>query len=412
MSNIYIAGVGMTKFGRHIERTLESLTGEAIEKALADAGCDKDEIGTAFFTGCTQGHLHGQGMVLGQVYLSKNGIEGIPIFNVENACASGSSGFYLANQMLKSGACDIALVVGAEKMNVADKAKMFSVFDGAWDVSNPEQNLKTLLKPAEGFEVPPGTTSERPYSVFMDVYAAFCRNHMKTFGTTQRQIAAVSAKNHQHSVHNELSQFRDPYTIDEVMAAPPITYPLTLPMCAPISDGAAAVVVCNEEGLKKLNAEKRAVRVLAAVIRSATSRPADQWDQHCEHLAAKEAYEIAGVGPQDMDVAEVHDATAMGEILHAENLGLVGFGEAGPAAENGDFTIGGRIPINPSGGLESKGHPLGATGLGQIHELVVQLRGEAGARQVVGAKHAVHENSGGLVGIEEGAVSINILAKA
>ncbi|MCG7813807.1 thiolase family protein, partial [Alteromonas sp. MCA-1] len=282
----------------------------------------------------------------------------------------------------------------------------------AWDVSNPEQNLKTLLKPAEGFEVPPGTTSERPYSVFMDVYAAFCRNHMKTFGTTQRQIAAVSAKNHQHSVHNELSQFRDPYTIDEVMAAPPITYPLTLPMCAPISDGAAAVVVCNEEGLKKLNAEKRAVRVLAAVIRSATSRPADQWDQHCEHLAAKEAYEIAGVGPQDMDVAEVHDATAMGEILHAENLGLVGFGEAGPAAENGDFTIGGRIPINPSGGLESKGHPLGATGLGQIHELVVQLRGEAGARQVVGAKHAVHENSGGLVGIEEGAVSINILAKA
>ena len=412
MSNIYIAGVGMTKFGRHIERTLESLTGEAIEKALADAGCDKDEIGTAFFTGCTQGHLHGQGMVPGQVYLSKIGIEGIPIFNVENACASGSSGFYLANQMLKSGACDIALVVGAEKMNVADKAKMFSVFDGAWDVSNPEQNLKTLLKPAEGFEVPPGTTSERPYSVFMDVYAAFCRNHMKTFGTTQRQIAAVSAKNHQHSVHNELSQFRDPYTIDEVMAAPPITYPLTLPMCAPISDGAAAVVVCNEEGLKKLNAEKRAVRVLAAVIRSATSRPADQWDQHCEHLAAKEAYEIAGVGPQDMDVAEVHDATAMGEILHAENLGLVGFGEAGPAAENGDFTIGGRIPINPSGGLESKGHPLGATGLGQIHELVVQLRGEAGARQVVGAKHAVHENSGGLVGIEEGAVSINILAKA
>ena len=179
--------------------------------------------------------------------LIKNGIEGIPIFNVENACASGSSGFYLANQMLKSGACDIALVVGAEKMNVADKAKMFSVFDGAWDVSNPEQNLKTLLKPAEGFEVPPGTTSERPYSVFMDVYAAFCRNHMKTFGTTQRQIAAVSAKNHQHSVHNELSQFRDPYTIDEVMAAPPITYPLTLPMCAPISDAFSNKQIFNSE---------------------------------------------------------------------------------------------------------------------------------------------------------------------
>jgi acetyl-CoA acetyltransferase len=235
---------------------------------------------------------------------------------------------------------------------------------------------------------------------------------MMKFGTTQRQIAAISAKNHQHSVHNPLSQFRDPYTIDQVLAAPPITYPLTLPMCAPISDGAAAVIVCNEEGLKRIGADrKRAVKVLATVIRSATNRSADQPELHCAHLAANEAYELAGMGPADMDVAEVHDATAMGEITHAENLGLVAFGEAGPAAERGDFTVGGRIPINPSGGLESKGHPIGATGLGQIHELVTQLRGEAGGRQVEGAKHAVHENSGGLVGIEEAAVAVNIFAK-
>merc|ERR1711964_466635 len=142
------------------------------------------------------------------------------------------------------------------KMNSPDKAKMFSAFDSAWDVETVSDNRDILLKMGEGVECPEGSQSPRPYSMFMDVYAAFSRFHMKTFGTTQRQIAAVSAKNHQHSVHNELSQFRDPYTIDEVMAAPPITYPLTLPMCAPISDGAAAVVVCNEEGLKKLNAEK------------------------------------------------------------------------------------------------------------------------------------------------------------
>ena len=147
------------------------------------------------------------------------------------------------------------------------------------------------------------------------------------------------------------------------------------------------------------------------LTRSATDRSYSNPELHCAHLCAMEAYEQAGVGPQDMDVSEVHDATAMGEILHAENLGLVPFGEAGPAAERGDFSIGGRIPINTSGGLESKGHPLGATGLGQLHELVTQLRGEAGVRQVEGARHAVHENSGGLVGIEEGAVAVNILAK-
>lgn len=412
MSNIYIVGVGMTPFGRHIERSMESLVGEALDGAVKDAGCDKADIGTAFYSNTTQGTLHGQTYVPGQITLSKAGIQGIPVFNIENACASGTSSFHLAVQMLKAGSCDVALAIGAEKMNVADKSKMFGVFDGGWDVTDPEANLETLLAPAKDFVVPEGHESDRPYSVFMSVYAAFCRTHMDTYGTTQRQIAAVSAKNHQHSVHNPLAQFQSPYSIDDVLGAPPITYPLTLPMCAPISDGAAAIIVCNEDGLKRIGADKtRAIKVLASVVRSATDRPYESPELHCEHLAANEAYEIAGVGPQDMDVAEVHDATAMGEILHAENLGLVGFGEAGPAAERGEFTIGGRVPINTSGGLESKGHPIGATGIGQLHELVAQLRGEAGGRQVEGAKHAVHENSGGLLGIEEAAVAINILAK-
>jgi acetyl-CoA acetyltransferase len=246
----------------------------------------------------------------------------------------------------------------------------------------------------------------------MDVYAAICRNHMKRYGTTQRQIAAVAAKNHGHSVHNPLAQYRDACTIDQVLASPPITYPLTIMMCSPVSDGAAAVVVCNEDGLKRLKgAHGRAIKVLASVVRVGVERTPDEPEKIISHLAARQAYELAGIAPSDVDVAEVHDASAMGEILNAESLMLVPFGQGGPAAERGEFTIGGRIPINPSGGLESKGHPIAATGLGQIHELVTHLRGEAGLRQVEGARIAAHENGGGLYGIEEAVVAVNLFAK-
>ncbi len=219
-------------------------------------------------------------------------------------------------------------------------------------------------------------------------------------------------KEPRHSVHNPLSQFRKPFTIDEVLAAPPITYPITLPMCAPITDGASAAILCTEEGLRRIGADRsRCIKVAASVIRSFTHRGIDEPEKSIGHLAALQAYEQAGLGPEDMDVAEVHDASAMGEIIQAENLRLVPLGQAGPAAERGDFTIGGRIPINTSGGLESKGHPLGATGIGQLYELVTQLRGEAGPRQVEGARHAIQENGGGLQGIEEAALVIHILSK-
>ncbi|MDP9139696.1 MAG: thiolase family protein, partial [Pseudomonadota bacterium] len=180
---------------------------------------------------------------------------------------------------------------------------------------------------------------------------------------------------------------------------------------APLSDGAAAAIVCTEEGMKRIGASKqRAVRVAASVVRSYTRRDISEPGKSVGHRAALAAYAQSGLGPKDMDVAEVHDASAMGEIIQAENLGLVPFGGGGPAAERGEFSIGGRIPINPSGGLESKGHPLGATGLGQIFELVTQLRGEAGARQVTGARHAIQENGGGLVGIEEASVVVNVFS--
>lgn len=412
MTNIYMVGAAMTVFGRHRDRTLEDLAGEALEGALKDAACQVSDIGAAFYSGMTNGPLQGQHAIPGQVVLSKLGVDSIPIFNIENACASGSAAVHLAIQSLKAGNSDVALAIGAEKMNVADKSVAMALFEAGWDVSRAEENYEDLVRLGAGLVVPEGSESDKPYSRFMGIYGALSRHHMDTWGTTQRQIAAVSAKNHQHSVHNPYSQFRTPFSVDEILAAPPITYPLTLPMCSPLSDGAAAVIVCTEEGLKRIGADRdRCVRVAASVMRSFSRRELEEPELHVGRLASTTAYEASGLGPEDMHVAEVHDATAMGEIIQTENLGLAPLGQGGPCAERGDFTIGGRIPVNPSGGLESKGHPIGATGLGQLYELVTQLRGEAGARQVAGARNAIQENGGGFLGIEEAAVAIHILTK-
>jgi acetyl-CoA acetyltransferase len=289
---------------------------------------------------------------------------------------------------------------------------MFGAFDGGWDVHQVAENRERLLHMGDGVEVPEGTTSPRPYSVFMDVYAGFSRLHMREFGTTQRQLASVAAKNHGHSTMNPLSQYQKAFSVDEILAAAPITYPLTLPMCAPISDGAAAAIVCNEQGLKRLAQQQaRALRVLATVIQSGSDRDAADLEKHVSRLGALKAYEQAGIGPDDVDVAEVHDATATGEVLETEALGFCEIGEGGRIAERGDTTIGGRIPVNPSGGLESKGHPVGATGLGQIYELVTQLRGEAGPRQVEGARIGMAQNGGGICGFEEAVTCLTIIGR-
>lgn len=411
MTQVYIAGVGMTPFGRHLDKSIHDLSSAAAALALQDAGADPLVIEAVYFASATNGALQGQHSIPGPIAARRAGLSGVPVFSVENACASGSSAFNLAVTAIRAGEADVALALGAEKMNIADKARMFAVFDSGWDIETVEANKATLLALGAGIEPPPGTTSDKPYSVFMDVYAAFCRQHMRRYGTTQRQIAAVAAKNHTHSVHNPLAQFRDAMGIAQVLGAPPITYPLTLPMCSPISDGAAAAVVCSEAGLRKLGAAGRAVKVLASVILTGVEHDPEEREKGIGYRTAQRAYERAGIGPDAIDVAEVHDATAMGELLNVEALGLVPFGLAGPAAERGDFTLGGRLPVNPSGGLESKGHPIAATGLGQIHELVTQLRGEAGARQVEGARIAAHENGGGLLGIEEAVVAVNLLAK-
>jgi acetyl-CoA acetyltransferase len=410
--NIYVIGVGMTQFGRHPERSVASLAQEALSAALADARIAMPAIQQAFYGGVTQSPLQGQHAVPGQVVFARLGLVGLPVYNVENACASGTSAFQLAVQAIRAGSCEVALALGAEKMNILDKRRALALFEGGWDVSQAEESAQRLLALGHGIEVPEGSESTRPYSRFMAIYAAMCRHWMKTFGTTQRQIAAVAAKNHQHSVHNPLSQYRESFSIEQVLAAAPITYPLTLPMCSPLSDGAAAVIVCSEAGLARLGADRqRAIRVAATAIATATPRAPDAFTEAVCRRAALAAYERAGIGPQDVSVAEVHDATAMGEVMAAEYLGLAPMGGAGAAAEAGEFSIGGRVPINTSGGLESKGHPIGATGLGQIHELVTQLRGEAGPRQVQGAKVALQENGGGSIGYEEAVVTVNLFTR-
>ncbi|MGQ0596813.1 thiolase family protein [Aquabacterium sp.] len=412
MSPIYVAGVGMTPFGKHPSSSIKDLTRQAVEAALRDAGCDKAQVQAAYFANATQGHMDGQHMIRGQLALRAMGLEGIPVVNVENACASASTAFYLALNHVRSGAADIVLVVGAEKMFADDKARMFAAFDGAWDVHDTEAAKARLLQMGQGVSVPPGSQSTRPYSVFMDIYAAMGRMHMREFGTTQRQFAAVAAKNHAHSVHNPLAQYREACSIEQVLAAPPISYPLTLPMCSPVSDGAAAALVCSESGLKALQGSPgRAMRVLACVLQTGSERAPADLAHHLVRIAAEKLYAQAGIGPQDVSVAEVHDATAIGEVLQSELLGLVPMGQGGPAAERGETAIGGRIPINPSGGLESKGHPIGATGLAQLFELVTQLRGEAGARQVPQARIALAENGGGLAGVEEAVACLTLLGR-
>jgi acetyl-CoA acetyltransferase len=247
------------------------------------------------------------------------------------------------------------------------------------------------------------------HSFFMDVYAAVAQLHMRFYGTTQRQIAAAAAKNHCHSALNPLSQYQHAMSVDEVLGDSPISWPLTRSMCAPISDGAAAAVLYNERGRDRFGGS-RAVRVEALALVSGLDRKPEDFDRHIGRRAAVQAYEQAGVGPDEIDIAEVHDACSFAEILQIENMGFCNRGEGGPTTERGETRLGGRIPVNPSGGLVSKGHPVAATGLIQLYELVTQLRGEAGPRQVDEAHLALAENGGGFWGGEEAVTTVTILA--
>ncbi len=409
--SIHIAGVGITRFGKQLDLSVKDLVRQAVTMALEDAGCELTQIQAAYFGTAGQGLMEGQTMVAGQIALRAMGISGIPVTNVENACATSSTALHAARLFVASGEGDICLAVGVDKLYATDRARAFGVFNGAWDVNETEAQMSMLQGLGASVQPPTGTQEPGQRSPFMDIYANLSRLHMESFGTTQRQLAAVAAKNHNHSTLNPIAQFQYPMTIDEVLNERIVSWPLTLPMCSPISDGAAAAIVCNADGLKKLAHRNRSIRILANVLRAGSDRQAHEFDKHLCHLAALQAYEIAGVGPQDMSLAEVHDATAFAEIQQTENLGFCAFGEGGPLVESGATTLGGRIPISVSGGLISRGHPIGATGLAQIYELVTQLRGEAGARQVANARLGIAENGGGFNGAEEAATVITILGR-
>lgn len=410
MSGVYIIGTGMTAFGRFIGKSLKQFTEEAVSLALRDAGLTCSDVGAIAFANATQGAMEGQFGIRGQVALAALPFDAVPIINVENACASASTALQVAMMQVETGQADIALAIGAEKMCHSDSSLSMAAFQGSWDRADSDSTVRRLNAMAKAVPTPAEEVErESARTVFMDIYAAFAKYHMGRFGTTQRQIAAVAAKNHQHSVENPLSQYRKSFTIEEVLTSRLIAWPFTLPMCSPISDGAAAAIVCNEAALRRLGSKARAVKIRGLTLMNGGRREHSEIEKHISRRAALACYEAAGVGPKDIDLVECHDATAFGEIQQSENLGFFSFGEGGAAAERGETSIGGKIPFNPSGGLESKGHPIGATGLGQIHELVMQLRGEAGSRQVEGARLALQENGGGLIGIEEAAVVVSIL---
>jgi len=406
--NAYIAGVGMTRFGKHLDQTLKGLAGEAIREALADAGIDNSAIEVAYMGNAAGGVVQGQEMISGQVALRELGIGKIPVINVENACATSSTAFNQACAMVTAGAYDVALVCGFEKLFHEDKMRSFAAFTGAVDTENTEGMAGVLTTLAAKAGVTIDADAGKNRSVFMDIYSLMTLAHMREYGTTIEQIAGVTAKNSFHGSLNPRAQFQTQMSIEEVLAAREIIYPLTLPMCSPIGDGAAALVVVSERKAKEMGLGKP-VRVLSSALVSGYDEQAG--DPSVGAYAANLAYESAGVGPSDLSLIELHDASAPSELIAYEYLGICDKGQGGKLIEDGTTRLGGRLPVNVSGGLLRKGHPIGASGAGQIVELTEQLQGRSNQRQVENARIALAHNGGGLIGTDAAATVVSILRR-
>ena len=408
MSNAIIAGVGMTRFGKHLDTGLKALGREALLAALADAGIDKDELEAAYVGNAMAGLITGQECIRGQVVLRSAGIGAIPVINVENACASASTAFHQAATMVAAGVYDVVLALGVEKLYHEDKTRSFKAIGSAVDTEEMAAIMEGLKKSAEaqGADKAASGTGEKR-SMFMDFYAASARHHMKKYGTTARQFAAVAAKNALHGSLNPKAQFQQALTVDEVLGEPMIAEPLTRPMCSPIGDGAAAAVIVSEKKARELGISQPII-VRSCVLRSGWDHAADE--PSSVDVCVKEAFEQAGVGPDDLSVIECHDASAPAELIYYEQFGLCEPGGGGELIESGATHLGGRIPVNPSGGLLRKGHPVGATGLAQMTELVEQLRGQCGKRQVPDANLGMAQNGGGSVGGDAAAMCVTILS--
>ncbi|RVT96741.1 thiolase family protein [Rhodovarius crocodyli] len=373
-----VIGIGMTPFGKFMDRGIREMSEAAVAEALADAGVAATEIGHVYFANSAAGLITGQEMIRGQAALRFTGLAGKPVSNVENACASGSTALYHAWLAVSAGEIDLALVVGAEKLTHPDKTVSSQAFARAVDL---EEKLPDHVGAGNG-------------SIFMDIYAEKTRRYMAKTGATAEDFAGIVVKSRQAGARNPYAQFRTETTAEAVLGARMISNPLTLPMCSAIGDGASAIVLASAAAVRRLGSPKP---VWIGGI-SVVSGLADLSLPNCAERCAQAVYERAGIGPQDVHVVELHDATAPAELLHYENLGLCGQGEAPALLRSGATGLGGRVSVNPSGGLLSRGHPIGATGAAQIVELTQQLRGTATGRQREGAKVALAENNGGQIG--------------
>jgi acetyl-CoA acyltransferase len=411
MSDIFIIGMGMIRFNKYPEGTVRGMAHDAVRLVLQDAGLTKDDIQAAYVSNTFWGMFSNQHSIRGEVMLWDLGMDRIPIVNCENACAGASTALYLGYTAIKAGMFDVVLALGSEKITNPNKALSLGAYATCMDVENFAEHIKMFEELNQRFQVkiPEGQTPPgEGRSIFMDAYAMGARWHMSTFGSTQKQLAVICSKNHMHGSLNPLAQYQSTMSVEEVLADKPVAYPLTRAMCAPVGDGAAAAILCSKSYLKKLK-NKRPVRIRASVLGSGMHRDLDGPD--IGERLSKQAYDIAGLGPKDINLAELHDATSYGELHQTEAMGFCPLGEGGALAESGATTLGGRLPVNTSGGLECRGHPIGASGLAQIYEVVTQLRGEAGKRQVEGAKIGLTENGGGNIGVEEASMTIHILEK-
>ena len=372
-------------------------------------------IEQAWFGNCGMGQW-GQGGIRGQVAftpLVEEGLfpERVPMINVEGGCATASLAFHGAWKDILSGETQVSLAIGVEKLISPDRPeRVGEIFATGIDQFDPDKWLDYYAKAGDAagkqFETGPGRT------LYMDTYAMQAAWHMNRYGTTKRQIAAGASKNHYHGSLNPKAQYRFQVSIAEALADRMISYPLTRAMCSPLGDGAAAAILCSEDALANFPqaARSRAVRIRACALSGGKYRRLDE--PGLSKVAADHAYCRAGLAPDDIDFAEVHDATSFCEIYQLEMMGFCAPGEGGRLVESGATCLGGRLPVNVSGGLVSKGHPIGATGLSMVYEVIQQLRCEAGDRQIAGATLGLIENGGGVMGFDEAACAITLLEKS
>jgi acetyl-CoA acetyltransferase len=412
MRKVAVVGAGMTRFGKHIDRNIKDLGREAVEAAMKAAGVDKPQIEAAVVGNAVAGLITGQEMIKAQVVLREMGFGDIPMINTENACASSSTAFHLAWLYVASGMYDCVLALGVEKLYHEDKRRSFQAIGSAVDLTAFAELQKAAAergRSAGEAAGDGGAGAGEKRSLFMDFYAAGAREHMKRYGTTAVQFAKVAVKSHENASLNPYAQYREVYSVEDILAAPMVAEPLTRLMCSPIGDGAAALVLCSEEKARQLTTKP--IWVTASILGSGKDRAPGEAGVTTRMV--NKAYAAAGVGAEDVDVIELHDASAPAELMEYEELGLCKLGEGGRLIEDGVTALTGKIPVNPSGGLLSKGHPIGATGCAQLTEIFWQLRGECGERQVKGgnAKIGLTQNGGGMMRGEAAAMAIHILER-